>query len=198
MQGLNSMHFKYIIITEHVGFIPDNIFNTCKIIHVPKPTVTNYNKCLLKNNDYDNLKLKNTAYITPHVSEMLLVEVNKKKQSCSSLLSLFSEYSQPHEKLCNSILESIKNPDNISFLAIREMLYDILVYNYELGECIWYIINNLIKEKYINMMNLSSILIHTYTSFQYYNNNYRPIYHLENYIYNLITNIHNYEIADAE
>ena len=79
------------------------------------------------------------------------------------------------------------------------MLYEILIYNYDLGECIWYIINDLIKHKYLNIKNLSVILIHTYTSLQYYNNNYRPIYHLENYIYNLITTIHNYnEVAIAE
>ena len=76
------------------------------------------------------------------------------------------------------------------------MLYDILIYNYDLGECIWYIINDLIKHNYLNVMNLSDILIHTYTSLQYYNNNYRPIYHLENYVYNLITKIHKYnEVA---
>jgi hypothetical protein len=186
MQGLNSARLKYIIITEHIGFIPDNILNNCKIIHVPKPSLTNYNKCLIKNNEYDNLKIKNNAYIIPHISENLVLEKGKKKEIHSSL----NIHSQPHEKLCNNILEHIKNPDNISFISMREMLYDILIYNYDLGECIWYIVNDLIKENYLNVINLSDILIHTYTSLQYYNNNYRPIYHLENYIYNLITNIH--------
>ena len=77
---------------------------------------------------------------------------------------------------------------------MRDILYDILIYNYDLGECIWYILNDLIVTKYLHLSNLSDILIHTYTSLQYYNNNYRPIYHLEHYIYNLITKIHNYEI----
>jgi hypothetical protein len=98
----------------------------------------------------------------------------------------------PHKQLCNSILEHIKNSDKVSFLELRELLYDILIYNYDLGECIWYIINDLIKHNYLNITNLSDILIHTYTSLQYYNNNYRPIYHLENYVYNLITKIHKY------
>ena len=72
------------------------------------------------------------------------------------------------------------------------MLYDMLIYNYDLGECIWYIINDLIQHNYLNIMNLSDILIHTYSSLQYYNNNYRPIYHLENYVYKLIIHIHKY------
>ena len=59
MQGINSKRFKYIIITEHIGFIPDNILNNCKTIHVPKPSITNYNKCVIKNNEYGGLKVKN-------------------------------------------------------------------------------------------------------------------------------------------
>jgi hypothetical protein len=39
---------------------------------------------------------------------------------------------------------------------------------------------------------LSKIMIKTYCFFQYYNNNYRPIYHLENYLLYLSTQIHNF------
>jgi hypothetical protein len=43
----------------------------------------------------------------------------------------------------------------------------------------------MIKEQHI-----SDVMIKTYCFFQYYNNNYRPIYHLENYFLNLIKIIH--------
>jgi len=205
MQGINSVRFKYIIVTEHVGFIPDNILNNCKMVHVPKPTITNYNKCLVINNETDGLKIKNNALAITHISENLnsVIEKEKdnKKENCSSTLSPSPPFNNrfnthPHEKICNNILEQIKNPNEISFLSMRDMLYDILIYNYDLGECIWFIIDDLIKHNYLNVMNLSDILIHTYSSLQYYNNNYRPIYHLENYVYNLIINIHKYnEVA---
>jgi hypothetical protein len=188
MQGVNSKRFKYIIITEHIGFIPDNILNNCKTIHVPKPSITNYNKCFIKNNQYDDgLKVKNNTLHVSYISENSVI--GKKGNHHTSTTTHFNK---PHEKLCNNILEHIKNPNKISFLLLRDMLYEILIYNYDLGECIWYIINDLIKHNYLNTKNLSDILIHTYTSLQYYNNNYRPIYHLENYVYNLITTIHNY------
>jgi DNA polymerase III delta prime subunit len=188
MQGVNSKRFKYIIITEHIGFIPDNILNNCKTIHVPKPSTTNYSKCFIKNNEYDILKVKNNSLHASYISENSEILKNNKKES-----HCVGRFITPHENLCNNILEHIKNPNNISFLLLREMLYEILIYNYDLGECIWYIINDLIKHNYLNTNNLSTILIHTYTSLQYYNNNYRPIYHLENYVYNLITTIHNYK-----
>ena len=43
-----------------------------------------------------------------------------------------------------------------------------------------------IKENKLKTDDMSSILIKTYTFLQYYNNNYRPIYHLEHYIFYLI------------
>ena len=40
---------------------------------------------------------------------------------------------------------------------------------------------------------MSNILLKTFVFFKYYNNNYRPIYHLENYLLYLIKVIHNLE-----
>ena len=37
---------KFILITEELSFIPDNIYNCCEVIHVPRPSRTLYNKCL--------------------------------------------------------------------------------------------------------------------------------------------------------
>ena len=180
MQGINSIRFKYIIITEHMGFIPDNVLTHCKIVHVPKPCDSHYKKCMTVNNVYDQLKMKNNTLITN--------EIEKNETFKYSLNA------HPHEKICNDLLKHIKNPNEVSFLSMRDTLYDILIYNYDLGECIWYILNDLVATKYLHLNNLADILIHTYTSLQYYNNNYRPIYHLENYIYNLITKIYNYEV----
>ena len=39
---------------------------------------------------------------------------------------------------------------------------------------------------------MSNIYIETFSFLQYYNNNYRPIYHLENYLYSLINKIHGF------
>jgi hypothetical protein len=191
MQGISSIRFKYIIITEHIGFIPENIMTRCKIIHVPKPCTTNYNKCATVNSEYEQLKIKNNTLIINHEDK----DKNNTNHfhECNYGLNII----RAHEKICNDILKYIKNPNEVSFLLVRDILYDILIYNYDLGECIWYILNDLVVTKHLNLNNLSDILIHTYTSLQYYNNNYRPIYHLENYVYNLITKIHNYEVTTS-
>lgn len=202
MQGINSVRLKYIILTEHVGFIPDNILHNCRIIHVPKPSLTNYNKCCALNIEFDKLRIKNnpattttttttTAASAETVATIIQTQTQKhvkEKDVINSNVAL----SHPYEKICNDILEILKNPNDLAFLSFRDMLYDILIYNYDLGECIWYILNNLIKTNYLQMDDLSDILINTYASLQYFNNNYRPIYHLENYMYNLISKIHGF------
>jgi len=38
---------------------------------------------------------------------------------------------------------------------------------------------------------MSDVLINTYKFLQYYNNNYRPIYHLENFVFMLINMVCN-------
>ena len=50
----------------------------------------------------------------------------------------------------------------------------------------------LINNKYIKNREIinSSLLENTHIFFKYYNNNYRPIYHLENYVLYLVKLIH--------
>ena len=214
MQGINSVRLKYILISEHVGFIPDNIMQNCKIIHVPKPAACNYNKCSQLSQQSQQSQLsqlsqlsqqqESSSHSQPETQKpsipstiimdknIILQETTKREQQRQNKFELISGC--PHETLCNNILDNLKNPDNLKFLAFRDVLYDILIYNYDIGECMWYILNDLINCGLLKVDNLSDILIETYTSLQYFNNNYRPIYHLENYMYNIISTIHGYGI----
>ena len=91
-----------------------------------------------------------------------------------------------------SELIDIVNINEMQFLKFREMLYDIFIYNLDITDCIWYILSSLIEQKFIKREHLSKIMFKTYTFFQYYNNNYRPIYHVENYLLYLVKLIHNF------
>ena len=42
----NSVDIKFILITEELSFIPDNILNCCEVINVSRPTKTLYTKCI--------------------------------------------------------------------------------------------------------------------------------------------------------
>ena len=59
-----------------------------------------------------------------------------------------------------------------------------------IDECVWFILFELSKRKQIKKDDMYDILIHTYKFFKLFNNNYRPIYHLESYMLYLTRKIH--------
>jgi len=167
-----SVDIKFIIVTEKLSFIPDNILNCCEIINIARPSKTNYNKCL-KNKLPTKFNLENITNI--------------------KTLKLFNEELMlPYKMICNKIIDNMIKVDDLKFLKFRDILYDIFIYNLDITDCFWYILSTLVKENRIKNEHLSDILIKTYSFFQYYNNNYRPIYHLEKYLFYLIKIIHNY------
>jgi len=168
------VNLKFILITEELAFIPDNILNCCEIIHLPRPSKTTYNRCL-KNKLSSTYKLENIANI---------------KNLCISNHDII----QPYKFICDKIISSIIQIDDVKFIKFRDLLYDIFIYNLNITDCIWYILSTLIQNKKIDTKDFSKILMKTYIFFQYYNNNYRPIYHLENYLFYLVGVIHKYEM----
>jgi hypothetical protein len=177
MQSNNSININLIffIITEEISFIPDNILNCCDVINIARPTKTMYNKCITnKLNNKIKLEnitnIKNIKNITTYSEDMML----------------------QYKIICNKIIDNLINIENLKYLKFRDLLYDVFIYNLDITDCIWYILSTLVNNNKINTSHLSIILIKTYCFFQYYNNNYRPIYHLENYLLYIGKLIHNF------
>jgi hypothetical protein len=92
--------------------------------------------------------------------------------------------------ICSQIIEEIESPTP-DFSALREKLYDILVYNLDALECIWCIFTHfasgssprLSASATADWMDALQVFL------KQYNNNYRPIYHLESIILCLITKL---------
>jgi hypothetical protein len=168
----SSIDLKFILITEEISFIPDNILNCCEVINIARPTKANYSKCI-KNKLPPSLKLENITNI-------------------KNLHSSIDQLMLPYKIICDKIIDSMLKIDELKFLKFRDLLYDIFIYNLDITDCIWYIINELSERKSIKNASMSELLIKTYTFFQYYNNNYRPIYHLENYLFYITSLIHGF------
>ena len=94
--------------------------------------------------------------------------------------------------ICDNIIKEISNPKNISFTEFRDTLYDILTYNLDMTECLWYILRHFIDNNNLTKTDISEILIDTFLFLKYYNNNYRPIYHLERIMFTIINKINNF------
>jgi hypothetical protein len=195
-----NINLKFIIITEHISFIPYNILNNCISISYRRPSIEKYKKIFTITNNPDNNNIKfleriNKININIKDSNLLnnIPETNIINIKDFKYFNLINDNDDIPEDIFNivsdKLLSEIINFKNCSLLQIRDLLYDILTYNLDIYECIWYIIYELIDNDYINNSNYKNILNQLYIQFKYYNNNYRPIYHLERIIYNIIINI---------
>jgi len=92
----------------------------------------------------------------------------------------------PHRIICDKAIKMICDPEKLDFVKLRDVLYDILIYNLDVHESIYYIVGELNQRGKIKDM--SSAMKRVYGFFQFYNNNYRPIYHLEKLVLELVTN----------
>ena len=175
MQDNDINHIKiiYVLISEEICFIPSNIVNCCQIIHVPKPS----NKLFVQLLGH---KLSSTSSIN---------DVTNIKCEMSAI----NELKYPYRITCNQIIKTMNNVDTLKFLKFRDLLYDIFIYDLNITKCVWYILTELINAGQIRLANMSDILINTNIFFKYYNNNYRPIYHLERYLFYLISILHEYK-----
>jgi hypothetical protein len=174
IQDNNSLpvNIKYILLSEEVSFIPDSILNCCEIINIPRPTKVAYSKCSRKRipNDLKVENIVNIKYLHVGTTDLMF----------------------PHKIICDKILKEMIEIDDLKFLKFRDLLYDIFIYNLDITDCIWYILTELIKRKQIKSDDMSKILLKTYSFLKYYNNNYRPIYHLESYLLYLVGIMHGF------
>ena len=166
------VQLKFILITEEISFIPDNILNCCEIITISRPSKTSYIKCIKS-----KLPLKLEIENITNIKNLHLYNEDLMLQ---------------YRIICNKIIGCIININDLQYLKFRDIIYDIFIYNLDITDCIWYILSSLVEQKRIKREQLSDILIRTYSFFQYYNNNYRPIYHVENYLLYLAKLIHEF------
>jgi hypothetical protein len=212
-----SDNLKFVILSEHVSFLPDNILHRCKLIPFKRPTATMYNKCIFPSSTVGGTAVKKggkqsasasasaSLLLSPllsHSTEIIketpirlsskfpLETITNIKALKSNMLDL----TEPHENICNCIVEIILSPDaQLKYDALRERLYDLLTYDINIQECVWFILRRLITNGSLLPEMMDDIMIQIYTFFQYFNNNYRPIYHLENFVLLLVCKIHGYK-----
>ena len=178
-------NIRFIILTQAISYLPNAIVNASRIISREK-----FNKTFYKDEFGVNIDAKHNNTRKSNEIDINLVDNLKALRLCNREEQDFREIAIPHAKICDKIVDIIVgNIDNVDFGELRRILYDILVYNLNIHDCIYWILSSLITSGKINNNNETintNLLETTYHFFKYYNNNYRPIYHLENYVLYLI------------
>ena len=142
----------YILNTEHLCFFPNDIINKFYVISL-KEIKKKYLKGGLKKYT-NNLNIVNYNL---HNDVHDITYLNKK-------------YSM-------AIIDYLKSC-NISYIKLREHIYNLLTYQCNIDECIWIIFKHFVT----NIDNTFDVITEIYNFFKCYNNNYRPIFHLERII----------------
>ena len=184
----NNIKIKYILLTESVSFIPDNILNVFKILYYSKLSFSNYIKIA---------KFKNKSQLMKMQKNKCEEDISKLIYSIDNLsiikyyeLNNNNEFLNNKYSICDSLIEIILN-NNLNYTLLRNNLYDLLIYNQNIHECIFYILSKIIeKNKNIKEDFLDIIYVKLCEFFKYFNNNYRPIFHLESLFLTIMKQIH--------
>jgi len=161
---ISNVTLKYILLTTCVSFIPYNIINSSCILSYEVPSKSSIQKIkkITFNND-NNINLKSVQY---NIGEAFF-----------------------EQKISNYIVKLLFD-NNINFSHVRETIYEILTCNLNIHNCLYEINKQVITQ--LPDKKTKDILDNSYIFFKHFNNNYRPIYHLENYFYYLLSVIHEY------
>ena len=164
-----NIHLVYILLTEHVSFIPLDILDRSTIVPLRRPSKKMYARCT--KNKLINIKLAD-------IDNIKNLHIGIDRLMC------------PYKMISNRIIRQIDKYTELNFLEFRETLYDLFIYNINIVESIWYIICHYINEGKITKDNICKIFVKLHIFLKYFNNNYRPIYHLENFMIYLCKTIH--------
>jgi hypothetical protein len=148
---------KFILLSESISFIPHQILSKCTVIPVARPTDDMYKACL------------GVTELPPTITNM--------KSVIHGLPT-----ATPHVGMCDKLIETIMFPSKFNMNELREDLYSVLVYNLGVDTVCTYILTHLKCTPRQKLL----IVKETVRFLQYFNNNYRPIYHLEKYIYSVM------------
>jgi hypothetical protein len=211
----SNIKIKFFLMMEHISFLPTPIINACHLLRIGTPNKEKYKEMILNNKNEHNLeegfpnriseyKKKNkidnihsTEFANQSINIINETDIgnilNIKETRFFPLVSFTKELPKDaFNIICDNIIKDILEPNNIVFTSFRDTLYEILTYNLDMAECLWYIISYFIDNGHLKNKDISDILKKTYTFLKYYNNNYRPIYHLESIIFYIINKVHNY------
>jgi hypothetical protein len=183
---------KFILITEHFSFIPNNVCNSCYILPVKRPS-----KDVLTST---KSKTSSCASKTIHILDNIRIEniVNMKEIKSFKMLNSISELpSDNFNVVCDNIIkemflhmeiykENLRCGSKISVSKFRDQVYDILIYNLDVCDCVWYIFNHFVEKCLFDENVIDKLIEKIVVFLKQYGNNYRAIFHIESVLFSMI------------
>ena len=205
------LSISFIFITENVSFIPTKILQKCKTVHLARPRLQSYVAVLQPSSSSQREEVEEEEAENP---ELRLASGSVGVSVCNiqnikellSLVNVAKEDDLPSDvfsTICNEIIEEMKQYRNMNMCALRDALYNILIYQLDISECIWYILQTFVENPEWWVPNhdpnarVAKIVDKLFFFFKYYNNNYRPICHIEHLFVEMFVQFYHLTHQDA-
>jgi hypothetical protein len=207
----SSICIKFFIITEHMSFLPNSIVHCCTSIPVKRPDSYSINRHQSDagTDERDAAQFvrrigKKTGQNVSKVREILDAInpsgiINAKEVYSFSLMEGVEDIPNDiFNLICDNLVKEMLDIKKLDFVEFREQLYDILVYNLDITECLWYVVSHFIRSGHLVDADMDKLFTKIYEFLKQYNNNYRPIYHLESIFFYLLVQIHHVDKRSAD
>lgn len=204
------IQLRFIIISEQISFLPNNILDACEIISVKRPEKRLYIDMIKQ-----QPRVRKYAKDTPTPEEEFIYKISNCRTKMETNDKTFDfidsldmntvlnvkelNYFCKAEKIpddifntvCDAIISQMLAHNTLVHTTFRDSLYDILIYNLDVVECVWYILSYFVENDLLK--DVSTVLTRMYNFLKYFNNNYRPIYHLESIMHYIIIKSFGYD-----
>lgn len=179
-----GIRIKFVFISENISFLPSNILDSCATIRCMRPSMHRYieMKC------HHDVLQQSIAGCTKDSSEPSENLIRNIKQF---LMGHDSHYTtRPFRvTVANLVRQICDEPLSVLMLVLlRDYIYDMLTFNLDVRDSIWEVISEIVQREFScqEQEQLGKALLKLFPFFQYFNNNYRPIYHMEHFFIQLI------------
>ena len=212
-----EVQIHFILVTEHFSFLPNNIVNHCQLVRVPRPShrdmtlfaqiykpdsIRDVEPILntLATENIINLKEIYSFALIQNPDDLPLDHFNRVCDNIiREMMALFPHYTDseiPPPVLSTPdrppiSLDPPPPPTATNLTNFRDGLYDILIYNLDGIECVWYIFQYFIQNQWIrdtpdDNTRITRLMQKMATIFKQYGNNYRSIFHLEHAVFSMM------------
>ena len=188
-----NTHIYFMILTENLSFIPNNILHSSFVIPIKRPQKEYYDNMVSTQNKSFFFQTTEKGDQSKEILNSIDHSSILNAKELFMLKKIHTIEDLPCDidfTICDKILDQMNHPEEIKLIEFRNLIYDLLVYNVNIPECIYYIITESIQSGELDECSISEILQYSYTFFKYYNNNYRSIYHLDSMIFFIMNKIH--------
>ncbi len=104
---------------------------------------------MINNNQY-NFKEDYKIIEKMNIEDITNIKTYKSNTISNKSVELMTNY----KIICSKIINTLINVEDIKFLKFRDNIYDILICNLNINDCIWFILSNLMNLNKIKKENL--------------------------------------------